>query len=196
MFEQQKDQVKADAFMVENRLRHQPGFTLMEILIVVVLLAIFAMAVIPQIVSSTEDVRLQTMNRTLQKLRKAIELYHVEHNGKYPGQTKAADGKSNSNKGEAAESATLQLVLYTDINGQVSLVKNAQFRYGPYMNVEPSAKNPFMDGEAASSTVVVDTTDVTERIADGTTGWKYQFKTGVIYPNDGGSTNGVAHQDL
>ena len=67
----------------------QRGFTLVELLIVVIILAILAAIVIPQFSSATTDAQEAALDSNLNALRSAIDLYKVQHNGKYPGQVAA-----------------------------------------------------------------------------------------------------------
>jgi len=60
------------------------GFTLVEILIVVVILGILAAIVIPQFTSASETARGSSLTSQLQTIRSQLELYQVQHNGDYP----------------------------------------------------------------------------------------------------------------
>jgi general secretion pathway protein G len=59
------------------------GFTLVEILIVVVILGILAAIVIPQFTSASDEARLSSLTSDLQSLRAQIQLYHIRTNA-YP----------------------------------------------------------------------------------------------------------------
>jgi len=72
--------------MFPKKLRNQAGFTLIEMLIVVILLGILAMLIVPQISVSTEDAKLSSLRANLGAMRNAIELYYYEHNNTYPGE--------------------------------------------------------------------------------------------------------------
>jgi len=61
----------------------RPGFTLMEILIVVVILAILAAIVIPTFASATEDTRRTAFIQDLRAFENAILRYEVDH-GVFP----------------------------------------------------------------------------------------------------------------
>ncbi|MEX0887177.1 MAG: prepilin-type N-terminal cleavage/methylation domain-containing protein [Phycisphaeraceae bacterium] len=63
--------------------RSRQGFTLVEILIVVVILGILAAIVIPQFTSASEDARASSLVSQLQTIRSQLELYRVQ-NGEYP----------------------------------------------------------------------------------------------------------------
>ena len=55
------------------------GFTLIEILIVVIILGILAAIVIPQFSNASQDARKANMRNQLQTMRGTIGLYRVEH---------------------------------------------------------------------------------------------------------------------
>lgn len=59
------------------------GFTLVELLIVVIILGILASVVIPQFSEARDDPRTSTLITNLQIVRGQIELYHLQQ-GAYP----------------------------------------------------------------------------------------------------------------
>jgi general secretion pathway protein G len=99
------------------------GFTLVEILIVVIILGILAAIVIPQFTSASQDARRSSLQSQLQTLRSQIELFKLQH-------------------GDAAP----QLITtgWSQLTGQTTY---AGKNYGPYMQAAPV--NPL----ANSSTV-------------------------------------------
>jgi len=60
------------------------GFTLIEILIVVIILGILAAIVIPQFTNASDDARKSSVASQLQTLRSAVELYKLHHGDSYP----------------------------------------------------------------------------------------------------------------
>lgn len=60
------------------------GFTLVEILIVVVILGILAAVVIPQFTNASESARASSLTSQLQTLRSQLELTQIQHQGYYP----------------------------------------------------------------------------------------------------------------
>lgn len=60
------------------------GFTLVEILIVVIILGILAAIVIPQFTEASDDARESAIRSDLQTVRSQLELYKVQHIGSYP----------------------------------------------------------------------------------------------------------------
>jgi type II secretion system protein G len=73
------------------RTRNRKGFTLVEILIVVVILGILAAIVIPQFTNASEDAKDSAAKSQLQTIRNQIELYRVKHNGVTPPSLDSGD---------------------------------------------------------------------------------------------------------
>ena len=105
------------------------AFTLIEVLIVVVIMAVLAATIIPQFSSSTKDARESSQKFNLQSLRTQVELYKVQHNGNYPA------GANNLE----------QLTKATDSAGAVSTTGQVDgtHPFGPYvqgaMPAQPSS---------------------------------------------------------
>jgi general secretion pathway protein G len=130
--------------------KRQRGFTLVEILIVVIILAVLAGVVIPQFSSSTEEAKLTVLRSDLSSMRKAVELYYHQHNAVYPGAV-----ESNFSGDASPESWFVdQLTLYTNVKGEAVAVKNDIFKYGPYLK-KGLPINPFND----LNTVTINKTD-------------------------------------
>jgi prepilin-type N-terminal cleavage/methylation domain-containing protein len=60
------------------------GFTLIEVLIVVLIMAILAGTSIPQIAASTDDAKASALKFNLHQFRSQIEMYKLQHNGAVP----------------------------------------------------------------------------------------------------------------
>ena len=163
-------------------LKNQAGFTLIEMLIVIIILGILAMVIIPQISVSTEDAKVSTLKGSLSGLRSALEVYYAQHSNKYPGMTKSTDGTTNNDIGVAASSMRLQLTQYSNSSGKVATVKDGTFKYGPYVKGVSLPSNPFNE----KTQVVCDATTsiAAARAPDSGYGWKYHFNTGVLYAAD------------
>jgi type II secretion system protein G len=135
------------------------AFTLIEVLIVVVIMAVLAATVIPQFASSTTDAKESSLKFNMHTLRSQIELYKIHH-GAYPALT----GNSLP-----------QLLNKTDATGTI----DPSGAFGPYVdgNIPP---NPFdnvnMVYAAASSSPTTTTTEAK--------GWQYNQGTGGIWPNN------------
>lgn len=165
-------------------MKNQSGFTLIEMLIVVIILGILAMIIIPQISVSTEDAKLKALQTNLNTMRNAVELYYHQHNQTYPGAVTTADPPVVTTAATAVAAFTDQLTRYTKASGAASVSKTGDFIYGPYIKTATLPKNPFTDVR----TLVCDVgeTSIIVRAADGagTEGWKFYVKTGVFIAND------------
>ncbi len=166
-------------------LKNQAGFTLIEMLVVVIILGILAMIIVPQISVSTDDARLNSLQTNLNSLRSAIEVYAAQHANRYPGTYSEADGTTAVADNAAAKAALLaQLTQFTDVNGMVSGTKTATFKYGPYLKTGTLPLNPFNE----NGDVVVDfaQADITAARAPAGAGegWQYFAPIGVFFAND------------
>src|SRR5579859_4240795 len=70
--------------IVHRSIQAQRGFTLIEILIVVIILGILAAIVIPQFGSASTSAKTSATMSTVQSLRQQIELYKLQHNDMLP----------------------------------------------------------------------------------------------------------------
>ena len=167
--------------MLQKKLGNQAGFTLIEMLIVVILLGILAMLIVPQISVSTEDARLSQLQANLSAMRNAVELYYYEHKNTYPGENDVG-GTATTVALDAQTAFLAQLTQYTDEDGNVLEKKDATHIYGPYLKSITLATNPYNN----FNTVVCDfTDDITKREVDaGDFGWKFYPPNGVLMPND------------
>jgi len=137
------------------------GFTLVEILIVVVILGILAAIVIPQFTQASTEAKTNSLASDLQTLRSQIELYKVQHNDTAP----------------ALATFENQMTLTTSAAGAVNdgatpKVRVGVFQFGPYLERVPA--NPFnnLDTLGAAGTV------------DNSVGWGYDPATGEIRSAD------------
>ena len=164
------------------RRRLSSGFTLVELLVVVIILGVLAAIAIPQFSSNTEDAKLAALDSSLAELRNSVELYYHQHNAIYPGAKKYTDGSNVSTGAEADTSLVRQMTLYSATSGKTSTTRDATYKYGPYVK-KGVPKNPFND----LSTVKCDipTTDISAASSSGTCGWKFYVMTGRLLADDG-----------
>jgi len=99
----------------------RPGFTLIEVLMVVAALAIIAGVVVPQVNSVMDDARNAAVLKDLHEFTFAIERYRADHNGATP------DLIQND--------VLVQLLGNTDQDGNVG--SGPQFSLGPYLTTVP-----------------------------------------------------------
>jgi len=107
------------------------GFTLVEILIVVVILGILAAIVIPQFTSASEAAKGSSVVTQLQTIRAQLELYQIQHNGNYP---------------TLAQMFT-NLITETEVDGTAGNASGNEF--GPYVQQAPN--NPFTLGSSCAA---------------------------------------------
>src|SRR5437016_12964932 len=96
-----------------HTLLRRTAFTLIEVLIVVVIMAILAATIIPQFTDSTKDAKTSTASFNLATLRSQIQLYRTQHTGLNPGAT------------------LIELTKNTDGSGAQGA--GAAFPFGPYL---------------------------------------------------------------
>lgn len=134
------------------------GFTLVEILIVVIILGILAAITVPMLGSAAQDARNTNLVQNLAKIRAQVQAYYHEHNCRYP----------------TAEDFADQMTGTTNIEGQIG--SGDDFSYGPYLEQMPA--NPI----TASHTVEAasDTSDLWPTGGDDG-GWWYNEVNGRFY---------------
>ena len=77
-------------------MKARKGFTLVEVLLVVLILAVLASVVIPRIAASAKDANKAKCDANRAALIKAIELYAVNNKGAYPADQTAFDNVINN----------------------------------------------------------------------------------------------------
>ncbi len=153
------------------------GFTLVELLIVVIILAILAAIIIPQFTGATDDAAQAAYDTNIANIRAAIDLYRQQHTS-YPGAV-ASSGATCVNgaavAGAAGEAAFLaQLRNYTNAAGLACTGTDPnQFRYGPYLK-DDLPVNPL----GTNNTVTVVNAGVLGLTSGSTGGWRYDSVTG------------------
>jgi general secretion pathway protein G len=134
------------------------GFTLVEVLIVVIILGILAAIVIPQFTEASTQARESSLKSNLQTVRSQIELYKVQHSDTLPGAGIATFEQAMTGK--------------TNFTGAVDTTDpNA---YGPYLQQLPT--NPFnnLNTVRKGGTVAGTNTD----------GWRFDTGTGAFQADD------------
>ncbi len=139
------------------------AFTLIEVLIVVIIMAVLAAVIIPQFIAPTEDAKTSTLSHNIHVLRSQIELYRTNHQGNYP---------------PIQNDGLPQLTLATNSLGD-SGPSGPMYPNGPYIVVMPP--NPF-DGSAKVTAVATPGVEPAA-VVGGLGGWQYDTSDGAIWPN-------------
>jgi len=104
------------------------GFTLVEVLIVVTIMAILAATIIPQFTSSADEARQSQLDFNLRTLQSQVHLFHLQHNGLY-------------------SNVLTKLTDTTDIGGGV----NIGGPFGPYLVGGKLPENPNTQSNVATA---------------------------------------------
>jgi prepilin-type N-terminal cleavage/methylation domain-containing protein len=148
------------------------GFTLVEVLIVVVILGILAATVLPQFTSANNDAKESALVQDLQTLRSQIELFQFQHEGKSPSLVPASTKFSD------------HMLLSSDVKGVTGVPGSKPF--GPYF-VGGLPPNPF----TGARDVVVIATAIDAHVPDQAAvgeggkqaGWVYSTFDGRVKAN-------------
>jgi len=150
----------------EGVYRANRGFTLVEVIIVVLILSIVAVAVVPKFTNAASDARETALASNLAMLRRQIEIYKCEHLGRGP-QLKE-DGKPDPAK------FVPRLTSRTDVTGKL----NPAGECGPYMMEWPA--NPYAKASEAEK-IKFGGDPVPPR--DDSTGWYFSVTAETIHIN-------------
>ena len=165
--------------MTVVRRTRKGGFTLVEIIIVVIILGILAAIVIPQFTSASQDARKNSLSSQLQTLRSQIELYKLQHLDQLPQGLRTVGTQTPA-------IAWNEMINKTNAAGTVST--GSDYPFGPYLQTEPS--NPL---NGAKGVLVVSVDQVGGTAASGGT---FTTADGFILNNTNGkiwgSSKGVS----
>ncbi len=147
-------------------MRARSGFTLVEILIVVIILGILAAIVIPEFSDASTQAKESSLRSNLQAIRSQIELYKIQHNDNAP----------------TFAGFVAQMTETSNIGGTTSgsKVRDATYPFGPYLQQMPV--NPFNN---------LSTLDNTGTAGDNVGGWEYDATTGAINADDDATHAGL-----
>lgn len=134
------------------------GFTLIEVLIVVTLVAVLAAVLIPQFSSSAQDAKESALKFDLSSLRTQLDRYMLDHGGQPPA---------------IIGGGLPQLTSATDANGNIG-TSGAGFPYGPYM------ANGFPPNPITGAATVSAMTSYPPTAETGAGGWQFNATTGQI----------------
>jgi len=153
------------------------AFTLVEILIVLVLLAVLAAIVIPSFAGGKSRERGAALARDIKLLRRFIAVYADQHLEVRPGYP---DGDSTAAPTDMA--FRNQATLSSNLKGKTAPRGTLGYKYGPYLYKIPT--NPFNELDTVQ---MLDRDEAFPRAADGSHGWIYKPATGEIRPDNIGA---------
>ena len=123
-------------------MKAKSGFTLVEILIVVVILGILAAIVIPQFTDASTEAKMSSLCSDLQTVRSQIELYKIQHNDNPPSGVGAT--------------------FVSQMTGQTNVNGGAGTDFGPYLEripTEPFSNTDVVGDSTATTGWCYDVTD-------------------------------------
>lgn len=139
------------------------GFTLVEILIVVVIMAVLAAVVVPQFTGSTDDAKKSTAEFNLGSMRSIVQTFRAHHEGVKP---------------DFPSGATTIAALTSETN--VAGAPTVGGGFGPYLVAIP--ENPFTGKTTVKAVATAGTAPVEADVtANNAGGWIYDKSTGNIW---------------
>ena len=134
------------------------GFTLIELMVVIVILGIVATIVIPHFTTASDESRDAALRSNLNAMRGQLQLYIAEHNGDFPALATFED----------------QMTLASNVDGETAAVGTDGYPFGPYVKVIP--RNPFSESRTVTAGEVE------------TSAWYYNAASGDFRANDSAET--------
>ncbi len=170
--------------------RLHSGFTLVELLIVVIILAILAAIVVPQFGAATGDAKLSALDSNLANMRAAIDLYYQQH-GEYPGNVTAVGTACAAGPGGATGTGAAQddqafidqMTRYTNVLGESCTKKDTAFKDGPYLKKDVLPNMPMTEINTLNL-VFAGALGMVSTVTNG--GWKFDSLTGQFIADHSG----------
>jgi general secretion pathway protein G len=179
----------------------QSGFTLVELLIVAIILAILAAIVVPQFAGTAVDAQEAALRANLSNIRGAVALYNQQH-GEMPGLLTSAGGACTGTAGagvaEDPQAVIDQLTRYTNANGQsCSRTDGGSFPFGPYLDENDIPANPITGSNVIEVVGAADPAagDLSMVGTGAGLGWKYDVTSGKFIANDTNADSQGARYD-
>ena len=145
-------------------MRNGRGFTLVEVLVVVIILGVLAAMVIPQLSTASTAAKTSMLADDIRTARTQIMTFKGQHLGVAPGYPDLDEYQAPT------EDAFMDhMTLASTPDGEVAAPGTDGYRYGPYMTPFPT--NP-VNGKATVQ-VLSDDADMPDS-ADDSHGWIYQ----------------------
>jgi prepilin-type N-terminal cleavage/methylation domain-containing protein len=158
----------------DSRVRRS-GFTLIEILIVVVILGILAAIVVPELSSASRQARENVLKDDLRFMREQITRYMIQHDDDPPGYPPGGDTTATPDEASFID----QMTRYTDIQSNPNGSYTNTYRYGPYLTKIP--QNPLTS--KSGILVVANGSPIPAPDLNQPYGWIYKPQTLQFLPN-------------
>lgn len=148
-------------------MRARQAFTLVEVLIVVVILAIVAAVALPKFSNVGSTARASMLADDLRLMRAQLVVFKAQHRG-------VAAGYPDCDPAQQPTEAALQehMTLASNASGETAPLGTPGYRYGPYMREIPP--NPFND---KTTVEIVPDGQALPAAGDDSHGWIYQPST-------------------
>jgi general secretion pathway protein G len=108
--------------MLKKNTRKSTGFSLLEMMLVVVIIGLIAAIAIPRMSRGAAGAGDSALAGSLAVMRDAIDRYAAEHGGSYP----------------TVATFVANLTTYTDASGAAQATKDSTHIYGPYLRQVPA----------------------------------------------------------
>ena len=144
------------------------GFTLIEIMLVVIILAILAMMTIPRLSDASDESREKALLADVAAIQRQVSRYKFDHNNRCPHIK--ADGSVDNN----GDNFIARMTGKTAPSGAVSVSGTC----GPYFREWPA--NPFISSSAAAAQITIGTGPAPR---DDKSGWWFDVTTQTLQPN-------------
>jgi general secretion pathway protein G len=146
------------------RRRHNAAFTLIEVLLVVVIMAVLAGVIIPSFLNTADDAKSSSLKHNLSVVEVQLEVYRAQHMNRYP---------------TIQDNGLPQLTTATNAAGKTG-ASGPDYPLGPYVLEAPM--NPY-DGSKKVTAVAVPGQKPTG-VVGSLGGWQYDESTGAFWPNN------------
>ncbi|MBI4575011.1 MAG: prepilin-type N-terminal cleavage/methylation domain-containing protein [Planctomycetes bacterium] len=153
------------------------GFSLIELLIVVVIMGILAAVAVPQFTNVSSDAKISSLTTNLSSIRSQIEFYRVQHNDVNPGYPAGGGAPT-----EAVFTDQMRLASRQD--GTTAALGTAGFPLGPYLK-KGMPKDPY--NGLATVEVIADGQPIPA--GDDSHGWLYKPQTGEFLTDSASTTS-------
>ena len=167
--------------------RTRGGFTLIEILIVVVILGILAAIVVPELSSASRQAREGVLKDDLRFMREQVTRYMIQHDDDPPGYPAGGDTTAVPSEADFID----QMTRFTDRHSNsAAAYESNTFKYGPYLTKIP--ENPLSSKNGIL--VVANGAPIPAPDLNQPYGWIYKPQTMQFLPNvPGTDLNGQAY---